>query len=154
MPIMNYSTEIPSERTVGEITMMLIRKNARSITTDFDDAGELTAVRFVMLVGGLPIQFLLPANVDGVAAAMLRDEPWNSRRTGSEMQYKAKLKNRAKWVAWRILKDWIAAQMALIESNQAEAAQVFMPYAQQDDGKTMFQVFVEGNQRRLGAGSQ
>lgn len=154
MAIMNYSTEVPPERTVGEITALLIRKGARQITTEFDDNQELAGISFMMPVGGIPIFFRLPANVAGVFAALKRDEPWNSRRQATADVYYRKLGEKAKWVAWRILKDWVAAQCALIESNQAEAAQVFMPYAQQKDGQTMFQLWLDANQRQLGSGGQ
>jgi hypothetical protein len=154
MAILNYSTAVPTERTVGEITALLIRKGARSITTQFSETGEMVGISFVMAVGGLPINFLLPSNVDGVAGVMLKDEPWNWKRKLDELAYIGKIRERAKWVAWRILKDWVQAQMALIDSNQAEAAQVFMPFAQQNDGRTMYQMFVEGNQKRLAAQSE
>lgn len=153
MGILNYSTSVPPERTVGEITSLLIRKGARSITSEFNEAGELRGVMFVMNVGGLPIRFVLPANVDGVYRVLRQENPWNYRRQVGEQQWDAKLKEQAKWVAWRILKDWIMAQMALIESGQAEAAQVFMPYAQHQSGSTMYQLWVENNQKQLEAGS-
>lgn len=152
MPIMNYSTEIPSERTVGEITALLIKKGARSITTDFEDSGELRSISFTMFVSGIPCRFQLPANVKGVASALLRDEPWNPRRQGTRDQYENKLRAKAKWVAWRILKDWVAAQCALIESNQAEAGQAFMPYAIDNSGATMWELWNDSNQKRLTAG--
>ena len=139
MPILNLTTEVSAEQTVGEITALLIRKAARSITTNFGDAGELASISFVMVVGGIPVQFMLPANVDGVAGVLLRDAPWHNRRGSPQPSYEAKLRRRAKWIAWRILKDWVAAQIALIESGQ-------------DDGRTLFQIFVESNQTRLGAG--
>jgi len=155
MPILNYSTEVPPERTVSEITQLLVRKGARSITSDFTEQGQIKGVSFVMLVGGFPIRFLLPANVEGVARAMLREKPFNasrSRTRGGKVAYDAKVRIRARWVAWRILKDWVAAQIALIESEQAEAAQVFMPYAQDDNGRGMYQLWAENNQKRLTAG--
>lgn len=34
--------------------------------------------------------------------------------------------------------------MALIEAGQASIAEVFLPYAQAQDGRTMFQRFIEG----------
>ncbi len=151
--IVNYSTAVAPERTVGEITSLLVRKQARSITTEFAENGDLKAISFVMVVGGLPVRFLLPANVEGVAAVLLKEEPWNYRRQSSREKYEANLRGRARWVAWRILKDWVAAQMALIESGQAQAAQVFMPYAQQSDGITMYELWVENNQKQLSAGN-
>lgn len=154
MAILNYSTAVPTEKTVGEITSLLIRKGARSITTQFSDSGEMVAISFLMPVGGVAINFLLPSNVDGVANAMLKDEPWSRKRQLNQLAYIGKIRERAKWVAWRILKDWVQAQMALIDSNQAEAAQLFMPFAQQHDGRTMYQLFVEGNQKLLSAQSE
>jgi hypothetical protein len=53
-------------------------------------------------------------------------------------------------VAWRIIKDWIEAQLALVESNQAVMAEVFFPYALEEPQgeKTAFQVFEESKERR------
>lgn len=153
MPILNYSTEVPPERTVAEITQLLVRKGARSITTDYAADNRITAVTFLMVVGENAVRFQLPANVDGVARAMLRDKPWNSsRHRGGKAAYERKVEVRARWVAWRILKDWCEAQIALIESGQADVAQVFMPYAVEVSGRTMYELFVETNQRQLSAG--
>ena len=52
-------------------------------------------------------------------------------------------------VAWRILKDWVLAQMAIVEAGAAQLAEVFLPYALQPDGKTMFEAFVEHQQKLL-----
>lgn len=152
MPILNYTTEVPADRTCGEITSLLVRKGARSITSEFDETGEMQGISFVMSLAGLPIRFMLPANVSGVAGVLLKDAPYKTSRGCSEAVYRSKLEARAKWIAWRILKDWVAAQMALIESGQASPQQAFMPYAQQDDGRTMFQVWEDQVQRRLTTG--
>jgi hypothetical protein len=155
MPIKNYTTTIKPEQTVGEISSLLIQEGARSITSDYGDAGSLTGVKFTMIVGGIPVGFSLPANVSGVAAALMRDEPWNSRRRDNHTAYDDKVRKRASWVAWRILKDWIEAQMALIESNQAEVGQVFMPYAVNErEQRTMYALWVESNQKQLGSGGR
>jgi hypothetical protein len=156
MAILNYSTEVAPERTVGEITTLLARKGARSITQDFYDDGRVKAVSFILVVGGLPTRFLLPVNIDGVSGVLLRDKPFNpARMRGGIDAYKRKMRQRAEWISWRILKDWIEAQMALIESGQAEAAQVFLPYAVEQNGRTIYELFVDSNrQRALGDGTQ
>lgn len=152
MPIMNYSTVVPPERSIGEITSLLIRKGARSITQDFYDDGRVKAVSFVMAVGGVPTRFVLPANTTGVAGVMMAEKPFNSSRSKvTRDQYRQKMMAQAEWVAWRILKDWVAAQMALIESGQAQAAQVFLPYATESSGRTFYELFVENNQKQLPA---
>jgi hypothetical protein len=153
MPILNYSTVIPPEKSIGEITSLLIRKGARSITQDFFDDGRVKAVSFVMAVGNVPTRFVLPANTTGVAGVMLEEKPWNgARHRITRDAYTQKMKAQAEWVAWRILKDWVAAQIALIESGQAQAAQVFLPYATEQSGRTVYELFIENNQKQLGSG--
>lgn len=156
MPILNYTTEIAPEKTIGEITSLLVRKGARSINTEYREDGSIQAVAFIMLVGGVPVRFVLPSNAEGVAGVMLKEKPFNPsyHGWGKEDQYKAKFAKQAERVSWRILKDWIEAQLALIESGQAELAQVFMPYATASNGRTMYELFVESNQKQLSGGGQ
>ena len=153
MPILNYTTEVPVRQTVAQIIGLLAKKGAQSITQDFLDDGRCKAVRFILKVGGLPTCFALPANVDGVAGVLLKEKPykWSYSRISRD-EYTRRQRDQAERISWRILKDWIEAQMALIESGQAEAGQVFMPYAQQRDGRTMYEFWLESNQKRLGAG--
>ena len=156
MAILNYTTEVPPERSVAEITSLLVRKGARSVTQDFFDDGRYRAVTFIMVVGGIPTRFQLPVNIDGVAGALLKEKPYNySRHRGGHDAYIRKMRERAEWISWRILKDWVEAQMALIESGQADSAQVFLPYVVEQSGRTIYELFVEANQQKaLGNGSE
>jgi hypothetical protein len=45
----------------------------------------------------------------------------------------------AKRVAWRIVKDWVAAQMAIVDAQLADVAEVFLPYAITRTGLTVYQ---------------
>lgn len=154
MAILNYTTEVPSERTIGEITSLLVRKGARSIHSEYREDGGIEAVAFVMPVGGLPVRFVLPNKVDGVFRVILRDKPFHQNHRCSLAAYEARVRAQAERVSWRILKDWVEAQLALIESGQAELAQVFMPYAMSGSGQTMYELFVENNQKQLGSGAR
>jgi hypothetical protein len=42
-------------------------------------------------------------------------------------------------VAWRIVKDWTEAQLAMTECGLADTAQVFLPYAQDSTGTTIYE---------------
>lgn len=151
MAILNYSTEVPSERTIGEITALLIRKGARSIHQEFKPDGSVEAVSFGMTVGGVPVKFSLPNKTAGVFAVILKDKPHHPNHRCSLREYEKRIQAQAERVSWRILKDWIEAQLALIESGQAEMGQVFMPYAiSSSDGRTMYDLFLENNQKQLG----
>lgn len=48
-------------------------------------------------------------------------------------------------VAWRIIKDWIEAQLAIVEAGMVDMAEVFLPYQLVNETQTMYEVM----QRRL-----
>lgn len=141
MAIKNYTTSIDPSKTVGEIQAILAKASAISISVDYS-AGYPDAVKFSMLVGKEEIWFRLPCNVEGVLNSMRRDRLPKSSLTIEQ----------ARRVSWRIIKDWVDAQMAIIESGQSKAAEVFFPYILQDNGTTLFQKF-ENQQLQLGAGN-
>lgn len=149
MAILNYTTSVPAQNSIGEITSLLVRKGAQSITQEYYEDGRVKSVSFTMRVGIIPVRFELPANTSGVLSVMLKDKPYNSRTRGTRDQYIYTMKQQAERVTWRILKDWVEAQMALIESGQAEPAQVFMPYATEKSGQTMYQIWTEQTQLAL-----
>jgi hypothetical protein len=133
--ILNYSTQIEAGRTIGEIVSLLVAKRASSINTDYDEHGRAVALTFVIRIVDNLIPFRMSPNVAGVA----RKLP-NSQDVA-----------RAERVAWRILLRWVEAQMAMVESTQAEMGQVFLPYAVQTSGETVWQSFQEHNTKRLAA---
>lgn len=46
-------------------------------------------------------------------------------------------------------RDWIMAQMAIIEAGQVEMEEVFFPYLTDRNGKTLYQLY-QGGQLALG----
>lgn len=50
----------------------------------------------------------------------------------------AKIKKQAAMTAWRILKDWVAAQLAIIETEMVVIEQVFLPYLLLDKDTTLY----------------
>lgn len=142
MPILNYTTSVEAAKSIGEITGILSRFGARTITTDYDDNGNVSGLCFVILIEGLPLSIRLPCNVDGVYAS-LEGAKGVPKRLISRLQ--------ARRVAWRILKDWLEAQLALYQVGQAELGQVLMPYAIDSEGRTAYAMFKESHVRQLNA---
>ena len=59
-------------------------------------------------------------------------------------------KEQARRVAWRILKDWIEAQIALLESGMVEMEEIFLPYMLAGPGdRTLYKALVDGQFRDL-----
>jgi len=125
--ILNYTTKIKSEKTAAEIQAILGRSGAQAVMSEFVD-GEVSAISFRLEMSGQLLNFRLPINFDGVLSALKRDSV--PRSYVNEEQ--------AKRTAWRIIKDWIQAQMALVDANQADIVEVFLPYMQDNTGSTIY----------------
>lgn len=115
MPIKNYTTKVPAAQTVGEIQGILATHGARKVMMDYSENGKVEAVTFGLMVHGTMAGFRIDARPEGVAAVMKKD--------GIKCDF-----SQAERIAWRNVKDWIAAQIALVETEQATMEQVFLPY--------------------------
>lgn len=45
----------------------------------------------------------------------------------------------AERVAWRILKDWTEAQMALLDIEMVRFEEIFLPYIETNTGQTVYE---------------
>jgi hypothetical protein len=130
MAILNYTTTIDSVKTIAEIQSILSKHGACSITTDYVD--ELpVSVSFTIKLNNELLNFRLPSNPSGVYAVIQKD-PKVPRRL--------KTKEQAQRVAWRITKNWVEAQMALVQAGLAQLPEVFLPYIINFDGQTLYKV--------------
>lgn len=141
MPILNYTTKITAEKTAGEIQSKLAKAGAQAVMSEYDDEGVLSAMSFRIAYKGQMVSFRLPARIQPIYVILQRDP---------NVPRKLRTMEQASRVAWRIIKDWIEAQLALVEAEQVEMVEVFLPYAQnQHTGQTLFETFQEGGLRLL-----
>ena len=127
MAILNYTTKIKSEKSIMEIQQILVAHGATKIVTDYNE-GIPTAVTFGLNLRGRMIAFSLPANYAGVLNSMKK----------SDVPKRFLTEEQALRVSWRIIKDWVKAQMALVDAELAEVSEVFLPYAITKKGNTLF----------------
>jgi hypothetical protein len=123
MAILNYTTTIAVDKTVGEIQKILGAHGAKSIQVDYT-LGIPSAVAFFVDTPFGERTYLLPANVEGVWQALAQQH-----RKG-KVPIRLTTKEQAARVAWRIIKDWTEAQMAIIEAGMVTLDQVMLPYMQ------------------------
>ena len=130
MPIKNYTTKIDVHKTLGEIHGSLAQHGARKVMFDYDDAGKISAICFAIYtpVGERGVR--LPANVDA-AYAVLKEQGVRCVREQAER------------VAWRIIKDWVDAQMAILETEMVNMDEVFLPYMIDRAGNTLYQLYCQ-----------
>jgi hypothetical protein len=126
--ILNYTTEVSVEKTLGEISRLLTRAKASAILTEFDD-GTLTGLSFRIGTEFGVLTFRLPARVEAVFTMLQRSEAIPRR---------FRTREQAARVACRIIKDWLEAQMAMIQAGLVKLEEVFLPYAQDETGRTVY----------------
>ena len=130
MPIANYTTTVAVTKTVGEIQGILGEHGARGVLVEYDDNREPAAVRFSVLSGERELFYTLPARSENILALLKRQR----------VPQKLQCIEQAQRIAWRLIKDWVRAQTALIEAELVELTEVFLPYMTNDKGETMFEV--------------
>ena len=135
MPLLNYTTKVDVYATLGAIQGVLVKHGAKKIMQDYDDAGKITALTFSIETPAGMRGIRLPANVDAVHKVLARQRVKCDRE-------------QAERVAWRIVKDWVEAQMAILESEMVQMDEIFLPYMVNNAGQTFFQAY-QANQLRL-----
>lgn len=148
MAILNYTTDVPVEKTIAEIQRILVKAGAAAVLNDYE-AGAIVAVSFKVKVRDQELAFRLPANIDAVYKVLVARKKY--RGYNDEAKYKEGNMAQAHRVGWRIIKDWVEAQMALISLEMATVDQIFLPYAVMKGGKTLYENVVE-NGLLLGSG--
>lgn len=132
MAILNYTTTVDSFKTVSEIEYILMKHKAKSIMKTYD--GEsITGLSFLIDTGMQQIPVRLPVKVDE-CLEVLKQEKKNSSRSNIEAT-----RDQAERVAWRILKDWVEAQMALLDIQMVRFEELFLPYIETQTGQTIYE---------------
>jgi len=131
MPIANYTTTVPAVNSVLEIQKMLVAHGAKAIMI-FYTAQEPTALSFLISTKNGDIPFQLPANIDAMKRVL------EKQLTRSFID-----RDRAARVAWRVLKDWTRAQLAILETEMVTLEQVMLPYMMVNDKQSLYEAMRE-----------
>ena len=134
MPILNYTTKIEATKTIGEIQQALVTAGANDVTVSYKDKIP-SALTFTYTVGMVEVLFRLPVNI-GAVHKILNDDPKvvNGYRTWAQAQR----------VAWRVIRSWVKAQLAYIETGQATLPQLFFPHSLDSEGnRTLYESFAD-----------
>lgn len=132
MAILNYTTTIDAFKTVSEIEYILMKHKAKSIMKNYD--GEsITGLSFLIDTGLQQVPVRLPVKIDE-CLEVLKKEKQNSPRSNIKAN-----REQAERVAWRILKDWVEAQMALLDIEMVRFEEIFLPYIETANGQTVYQ---------------
>lgn len=127
--IKNFSTEIPVSRTIAEIEKMLPKYGATHIMKEYDGETPMMLVFAIVTEHG-NMSVRLPVHPDKVLSVfklqvsngLLPRKYWDGDWA----------KEQAHRVAWRIIKDWLDAQLTLLNIQMVKIEEIFLPYIYND----------------------
>jgi len=126
LPLLNYRTRVPAERTAQEIQAKLGKAGATAVMMQYDQ-GVVTGLAFRIVPPHGTLPYMLPVRVEEVEKIFRKQRI----STGTD-------NGQPRMTAWRILKDWIEAQLALIETGMVATDEVFLPYLQSGEGESFY----------------
>lgn len=138
MPLLNYTTKVEAGKTAAEILGILARIGASRSSISYGADQVPIALEFVISTEAGEMMFRLPSRVESVYQILYDD--WNNGKLSGSYATRP----HATRVAWRILKDWVEAQVALIQTRMVKPEEIMLPFhvLPEGNGLTMFEAFV------------
>ncbi len=129
----NYTSSVPAAKSIAYIEAKLAQHKARMIVKMYNLEGKVEAIAFEVDVNGTPLAFRLPAQIAACEQTLkgnlsLKARPETLKRLGEQ----------AERTAWKIVADWIDAQVAMIELAQVDLLEVFLPYVYDHNRKQTY----------------
>lgn len=131
VPIKNAASSASLPRIFEAIQKTLISHKAKHITYSYE-AERIVAIEFVIDINGIERPFRLPARIKNVEQIMY------GKGFLSNTQ-----KTQAYRTSWANIRDWIAAQMAMIDTGMVKPEEIFLPYMVSNSGQTFYEVMTE-----------
>jgi hypothetical protein len=142
----NYTSSVPVDMTIIRIEKALVKYGASHVAKEYKD-GEVIGLTFqICLPTGKEVRVRLPANPTAVFK-VLSDDRILSPVTEKRLQAQARR------TAWKIMQDLVEVQLSMIEMQQAEFVQIFLPYIMFDVHRTFYEVVRGGDYKMLGMGT-
>lgn len=150
MALLNYSTEVPEDKSIVEIQAALRKAGARRVAVDYNARDEPASVSFWLETPFGRREFRMPAPDQAKVLKLLQQTFDDFKRRGKRTDHMTVSEEQARRVSWRIMKDWLEAQSAIVEVGAVTLDQVMTPYLVVDDtGTTLYRSLVDTGARYL-----
>jgi hypothetical protein len=142
---LNYSTIVSPDKSANECTAMLGRFGAVRTGLAYDRNRVPFGLTFVLNTRWGERLYELPVDFEGTYQVLLKAyKDGKIKRSYAE-------RGHAQRVAWRVVKDWLEANLALIEQGLMEADRVMFPYMLVAPELSVFSAYDE-QQPAIGSG--
>jgi hypothetical protein len=123
MGTLNYTSTIAASQSAAEMSQLLSKHGASRVTVMFE-GGRHVGLEFTLPTPHGAREFALPIDVDAVLRLLQKQARAGELRKGKHYANPGQ----AERTAWRVAKDWLAAQLAIIEAQMATLDEVMLPY--------------------------
>lgn len=149
--IENYTTKIAATKTAGEIQELLAAHGVSKIMLEYAD-GRPVGVTFSANTEFGERTFRLPVDVDAMHQLLIREK--RAGRLPGISEPLSQDRNHAERVAWRVIAEWLRAQMTLVASRMASLEQTMLPYLLVDRDHTLYAAYRDQGLKELTAGGE
>jgi hypothetical protein len=130
--LVKLDKKIDVYKTIGEIQGILVENGAQRIMFEYEGK-QPVAIKFqIDTKEAQGLNCRLPARPKAVQKVLEQMK----REKGSRMSVKPDFSQACR-VAWRVVKDWIEAQISMIQTEQMEFSEVFLSHLLNSSGKTL-----------------
>ena len=144
MNLKNYTSSVPMANSISRIEHKLAQAGATHIAKSYEGERAIGMI-FQIPINNIPMTFKLPAKSEKVYDYMVKQ-----RSRPPKQAQKGSIQMQADRTSWKILSDWIDIQVSLIQLDQAEAVEVFLPYVYDGrNDRTLFEKMKENNFKLL-----
>src|SRR5712671_3911822 len=134
MPIKNYTTTVPANRSITKIQDDLVKHGVTRVLYKYEQGtGRIEALQFLLRIKNQDVAFSLPVHWRKFQRVLELQQV----RRWDEEEYVYR-------VAWRNIRDGVMSQLALYETEIVDMGQVFLPFATEAKGQTLHEKMVEG----------
>lgn len=135
MSVMNITSTIKPEKTIMEIENILVRFGAKGIMKEYEN-NRVSSIAFYIEYKGQQLPFKLPMNIQQARSVI--EKAVNEKKLPYRFKSEPHRTDKAEIVGWRIIKDWIHAQLSLLEVNFADPLEILLPYVYDTQTKKTF----------------
>lgn len=138
MASLPYSNCSSGDKAMGDIQKTLSKFGCQSFGSMMDFENKELIVQFKYR--DIPIS--VKASVKGYAARWLEENPWNSRRRASRVDWEREALRIAGIAVYSILRDWIKGQVTAVECGILSFEGAFLGQILLPSGQTVFEKVV------------
>jgi hypothetical protein len=150
--VLNYTTTITVEKTIIEISAILIAHGATQIIHSYDGYQIIHGLAFRMNIGDVEREFRISPHLDNVVKRMVDAHNKGKRKYTRAWwdleRLPAGAYDQARRTAWRILKDALEVMFNLSDAGIADPGQLLFGFGTLDSGETIYEAFI-GRDRAL-----